>query len=674
MMIGDALMQSLIVQSIQLTVLAVTIGVIVRGCLGRRPHLAHALWLVVIAKCIVPPVWASPVGLFSWIGTRRPTLVRMTTPLPGAETNRLEQMPSAATGDGLTTRKMLETSQAAAANEAAPSVRELFCKIAVGVWILGMLIAMGVNLVRVRILCHRLSRGQPPDARLAAIVKEISHGMGLANPPRVIVTGDFGPGVIGTFRPTVVMPRRLLRADYSTLRPVVGHELAHVRRGDSLVAAIQRLVAGIYWFHPAVWWANSRLTAAREQCCDQETVAGLGLEPEQYAQSLLNVASRQGLLLGVNTMHLTRSRLELLMDRGVRFHGKAPWWSWVAAALVALLVLPGAGLLSNQPAMGADPPSMKTNTAFRGVVLYLKNVTDLVPAKAAVDKIAATGADTILLDLPIYQRDASSNSVHPDGGGTISLDKLGKLIDYSRSKKLRVGIDPILLLEQPGANEWRGIIKPPSWAEWFESYRDMIDKVADLSEAHDVELLVVGSELVSAEDPAHLDEWTTTIKSVRSRFKGKLTYCANWDRYQFTPFWDQLDLIGMNSYWSLGKDEKVSVEQIDQNWKPVHETLDKFAATSKKPVILLEMGWSSLANAAREPWNYTGADVPADPDLQRRLYQSFFDTWYGDPKLAGFMVWEWPAGPPAERGYTPEGKPAEAVLRSNFARKGWMFE
>jgi hypothetical protein len=29
-----------------------------------RPHLARALWLVVLLKSVTPPVWSSPSGLF----------------------------------------------------------------------------------------------------------------------------------------------------------------------------------------------------------------------------------------------------------------------------------------------------------------------------------------------------------------------------------------------------------------------------------------------------------------------------------------------------------------------------------------------------------------------------------------------------------------------------------
>ena len=51
-----------------------------------------------------------------------------------------------------------------------------------------------------------------------------------------------------------------------------------------------------------------------------------------------------------------------------------------------------------------------------------------------------------------------------------------------------------------------------------------------------------------------------TIAYVRQTFKGKLTYSANWDHYSGIGFWDDLDLIGMNSYWKLGDNKDVSVD------------------------------------------------------------------------------------------------------------------
>ena len=82
----------------------------------------------------------------------------------------------------------------------------------------------------------------------------------------------------------------------------------------------------------------------------------------------------------------------------------------------------------------------------------------------------------------------------------------------------------------------------------------------------------------------------------------------------------------------------------------------------------------SLENAADEPWDYTKTELAADDDLQKRLYEAYFNVWYGNPHLGGFMIWEWSPGEPEEKGYSPKGKPAEQVMRDWFAKKPWKVE
>jgi bla regulator protein BlaR1 len=45
---------------------ALAVGTLVRFGARQRPHLAHTLWMVVILKCLTPPLWSSPTGIFSW--------------------------------------------------------------------------------------------------------------------------------------------------------------------------------------------------------------------------------------------------------------------------------------------------------------------------------------------------------------------------------------------------------------------------------------------------------------------------------------------------------------------------------------------------------------------------------------------------------------------------------
>src|SRR5271157_1039214 len=66
----------------QVTALVVAVGAATRlGC-RRRPHLAYALWMLVMFKCLAPPLWSSATGLFSWAQVRtEPPASQMPIPI-----------------------------------------------------------------------------------------------------------------------------------------------------------------------------------------------------------------------------------------------------------------------------------------------------------------------------------------------------------------------------------------------------------------------------------------------------------------------------------------------------------------------------------------------------------------------------------------------------------------
>jgi hypothetical protein len=311
---------------------------------------------------------------------------------------------------------------------------------------------------------------------------------------------------------------------------------------------------------------------------------------------------------------------------------------------------------------------------FVGVAMQLQRVDWVEEYKKTIDDIAAEGADTVSLVVDARQENGSSTIMYVDMRKTMTVPQLSDIIAHAKSKGLRVILMPIVLLDAPADDsEWRGTLKPHDWHEWFDNYRGMIEHYARIAQSTGVDVLVVGSELVSSEQPDHLDEWIQTIKEVRDIYKGQLTYSSNWDRFWKVPFWKYLDFIGMNSYWTLGKDHTASVDEINGEWKKIQDKIFDFQANKiHKPVILLEAGWCSLQNAAHDSWDYTQEQLPADNDLQKRLYESFFQSWWDKPQLAGMMIWEMhPGGDSTGKGYTPQGKPAEDVMRDWFAKPRW---
>ena len=70
----------------QVTALIVAVGLLTRFACRRRPHLAYVLWMLVVVKCLTPPLWSSPVGVFSWaqVSERRPSEETPTETVDGA--------------------------------------------------------------------------------------------------------------------------------------------------------------------------------------------------------------------------------------------------------------------------------------------------------------------------------------------------------------------------------------------------------------------------------------------------------------------------------------------------------------------------------------------------------------------------------------------------------------
>jgi uncharacterized protein (TIGR03435 family) len=68
------------------------------------------------------------------------------------------------------------------------------------------------------------------------------------------------------------------------------HELAHIRRYDYLVNALQSMVEALLFYHPAVWWVSGHMRSEREMCCDDAVVAVTG-DAQSYARALAEVGA-----------------------------------------------------------------------------------------------------------------------------------------------------------------------------------------------------------------------------------------------------------------------------------------------------------------------------------------------------------------------------------------------
>jgi hypothetical protein len=76
-------------------------------------------------------------------------------------------------------------------------------------------------------------------------------------------------------------------------------------------------------------------------------------------------------------------------------------------------------------------------------------------------------------------------------------------------------------------------------------------------------------------------------------------------------------------------------------------------------------------NAGRQPGEWQLPQAPA-PEQQALLYRAALEVFWPEPWLFGFYWWQWDVRPPRDPahdiGYTPQGKPAAAVLHDFYGR------
>jgi beta-lactamase regulating signal transducer with metallopeptidase domain len=100
------------------------------------------------------------------------------------------------------------------------------------------------------------------------------------------------PAAIGLWSRTIVLPAWALRElSPADLSAIVLHEFAHLQRRDDWTNLIQKIVRALFFFHPAVWWIDDRLSVEREMACDDAVLAQTG-NPHGYATCLVSLLEK----------------------------------------------------------------------------------------------------------------------------------------------------------------------------------------------------------------------------------------------------------------------------------------------------------------------------------------------------------------------------------------------
>ena len=84
---------------------------------------------------------------------------------------------------------------------------------------------------------------------------------------------------------------RLLRQlDDQSSALILAHELAHLRRRDHWVRAVELIVSTVYWWNPLVWVIRRQIHQAEDLCCDAWVRWAFPDCTKRYAEVVLKTA------------------------------------------------------------------------------------------------------------------------------------------------------------------------------------------------------------------------------------------------------------------------------------------------------------------------------------------------------------------------------------------------
>jgi len=161
---------------------------------------------------------------------------------------------------------------------------------------------------------------------------------------------------------------------------------------------------------------------------------------------------------------------------------------------------------------------------------------------------------------------------------------------------------------------------------------------AKMCEEKSVDIFCISTELgaMIKEKPIF---WTDLISSVKSIYKGKITYAANWDNYDEVPFWKELDFIGVDAYFPVSESKTPTAAEVNEGWQTQITDLRLCSEKWKKNVLFCEYGFRSVDYAAKEPWNAGSETKGVNLQAQSNSYEGTYNSVWKEDFMAGGFLW-----------------------------------
>ena len=235
----------------------------------------------------------------------------------------------------------------------------------------------------------------------------------------------------------------------------------------------------------------------------------------------------------------------------------------------------------------------------------------------------------------------------------------------------QLGMQSLLKPQVFFGNSWPGALEYETEADWdafFDYYYRWIRHYAFLAEIHQIDALCMGVEFAKA-TLSHGEQWKHMFQKARGLYQGNMTYAANWgEEFENVDFWNELDFIGINSYYPLSKNDAPTDAELKASFEEVKTKIKTVYQKYQKPIVFTEIGFRSI----EAPWTnpHADGDTPFNEEHQQRCYEVIFEGIQNEPWCAGILWWKFPSyleyRGTENTAFTPNNKATEATVRKWF--------
>jgi beta-lactamase regulating signal transducer with metallopeptidase domain len=307
---------ALLLLAVQNTLLALVLAFVVYGVtrVRRIPPLAHLLWLLVLLKLVAPPVLPIDSSRLLPPRTKQVDQQIADTSRNVPQTARHQQQPLIAEPGAIApherSRGSVKVPSDRTAHEPVESALEgkLTGRLAwisdravwdgalifiFWCWLSGAVFFSLVAGTRILRFEHTLKHTMPAPGRLQRLARDIAGKLNVRRIPNVRFVESVEVPMLwwAGRRATIVLPTKLFQQlDDSEAALILAHELAHLRRRDHWVRAIEMLVSIVYWWNPLVWAIRRQIHRAEDLCCDAWVRWAFPDCTKRYAEVVLKAA------------------------------------------------------------------------------------------------------------------------------------------------------------------------------------------------------------------------------------------------------------------------------------------------------------------------------------------------------------------------------------------------